>query len=143
VTDKFEVSGHKMFSACEFAGVIEDFISVGCDPESMDLEPSKIKVASSLEMWGTTHTAMQPHNPKSGVSACLRPSYDIPSWETIKIVPPVGRSQSQFSNPFRISSDIRIFSLETCPYFIPPFLGSLIQRLNHLSSKIHENIALD
>lgn len=75
VTDKYEVSGHKMFSACEFAGVIEDFVSVGCDRESMGLEPLKMKVASSFEMWGTTHPATQPHNSKSGISACLRPSY--------------------------------------------------------------------
>jgi len=75
VTDKYEVSGHNMFSACEFAGVIEDFVSVGCDPESMDLEPLKMKVASSFEMLGTTHQATQPYNPNSGISACLRPSY--------------------------------------------------------------------
>jgi len=75
VTEKYEVYGHKMFSACEFADVIEDFVSVGCDPESVDPEPLKMKVASSFEMWGTTHPAIQTHNPKSGISACLRPSY--------------------------------------------------------------------
>jgi len=66
VTDKYEVSGHKMFSTREFAGVIEDFVSVGCDPESMDLEPLEMKVASSFEMWGATHPATQPYNPNSG-----------------------------------------------------------------------------
>jgi hypothetical protein len=63
-----------MFSACESAGVIEDFISVGYDLQSMELEQLKMNVASSFEMWGTTHPTMQPHNPKSGFSACLRPS---------------------------------------------------------------------
>lgn len=69
VTDKYEVGRHKIFS------VIEDFVSVGCDPESMDLEPLNMKVASSFEMWGTTHPATQPYNLTSGISACLRPSY--------------------------------------------------------------------
>jgi hypothetical protein len=64
-----------MFSACEFAGVIADFVSVGCDPEKTDVEPLKMKAVSSFEMWRTTHPAMQLHNPKSGISACLRPSY--------------------------------------------------------------------
>jgi hypothetical protein len=42
VTDKYEVIGHNMFSASKFSGVIENFVLVGCDAESMDLEPLKI-----------------------------------------------------------------------------------------------------
>jgi len=81
--------------------------------------------------------------PKQRISTCLRSSYWHISSEKTKIFSQSGRSQSQFSNPFRISSNIQMFSLGTCPCFILPFLGSLIQYLNTLSSKIHENIALN
>ena len=50
--------------AQNFSGGIEEFVLLGCDVEMMDLEPMKMKVSRSYEIWGAVHQEMLSHNPK-------------------------------------------------------------------------------